>query len=224
VRILAIEKERGAASELQHRFASQRYDVVVANSADDAVRLMSGERFALVVIRVRPEDRNALEVLSAIRRRSLETRVLLLASAATMDDRIAALNAGADDYLVEPLAFAELMARIRALLRRGLTENLYLSAGDLSMDLFSRSVKRGNVAIDLTNREFELLRCLLRNKGQVVTRHALTLQVWRHERPDGRINNLVDVHIASLRRKVDIDRHPKLIHTVRSQGFLLDGR
>jgi DNA-binding response OmpR family regulator len=135
------------------------------------------------------------------------------------------LNSGADDYLVKPFAFAELVARIRALLRRGrTTDTLRLGVADLNMDLVTRKVSRGNSTVELTAREFELLEYLMRHEGQVVLRDMLAREVWKETARGTPLNNVIDVHIARLRRKIDMDHGPKLIHTVRGVGFMLSER
>ena len=140
----------------------------------------------------------------------------------TLQDRVAGLDSGADDYLVKPFAFAELLARIRALMRRGrAAESPRLAVGDLTMDLITRKVTRGGQPVELTVREFELLEYLMRYEGQVVSRETLARDVWKETARTTPLDNVIDVHIARLRRKVDLDRPLKLIHTVRGVGFLL---
>jgi DNA-binding response OmpR family regulator len=148
--------------------------------------------------------------------------VLVLTARDTVQDRVAGLDSGADDYLVKPFAFAELLARIRALIRRGrAAESPRLGLGDLDVDLITRKVTRGGQPIELTVREFELLEFLLRHQGQVVSREALAHDVWHETSRSTPLDNVIDVHIARLRRKVDADGAPKLIHTVRGVGFVL---
>ena len=166
--------------------------------------------------------RDGLQVLTSIRKAGVETPVLLLTARDSLEDRVAGLNSGADDYVVKPFAFAELLARIRALLRRGrTTDTLRLSIGDLDMDLVTRKVTRGNRTVDLTAREFELLEYLLRHESQVVLRDTLAREVWKETTRGTPLNNVIDVHIARLRRKIDVDQPVKLIHTIRGVGFML---
>ena len=132
------------------------------------------------------------------------------------------MNSGADDYVVKPFAFEELLARVRALVRRGRpSDALRLGAGDLDMDLITRRVTRGGRTIELTTREFELLEYLLRHQGQVVLRDTLAREVWKEPTRGTPLNNVIDVHIARLRRKIDLDKPLKLIHTIRGVGFML---
>ena len=166
--------------------------------------------------------RSGLEILTALRERGLKTPVLVLTARDSVQDRVLGLDGGADDYLVKPFAFAELVARIRALVRRGrAAETPRLMLGDLEMDLVTRKVARAARTIDLTVREFELLEYLLRYHGQVVSREALARDVWRETARTTPLDNVIDVHIARLRRKVDVEPAAKLIHTVRGVGFML---
>ena len=140
----------------------------------------------------------------------------------SLEDRVAGLDAGADDYLVKPFAFAELLARTRALLRRGRAADApRLAVGDLAMDLITRKVSRGGRSVDLTVREFELLEYLMRYEGQVVSRETLARDVWKETARTTPLDNVIDVHIARLRRKVDMEPSVRMIHTVRGVGFML---
>jgi DNA-binding response OmpR family regulator len=146
--------------------------------------------------------------------------VLVITARDTLDDRLTGLDSGADDYLVKPFAFAEVVARVRALTRRGRTaEHVRLEIADLEIDLVKRRVSRGGHAVELTVREFELLEYLLRHQGHIVSREALARDVWQEPGRTTTLDNVVDVHMTRLRRKVDLDQTPKLIHTVRGVGF-----
>jgi DNA-binding response OmpR family regulator len=166
--------------------------------------------------------RSGFEVLKTLRQRHLETPVLVLTARDAVEDRVRGLDAGADDYLVKPFALPELLARIRALLRRGRpSDALRLQAADLDVDILARRAVRGDRALDLTVREFDLLAYLLRHQGHLVSREMLARDVWREPRRATPIDNVIDVQIARLRRKVDADRDRRLIHTVRGVGFML---
>jgi len=166
--------------------------------------------------------RDGLEILRALRQRRMETPVLVLTARDLLEDRVTGLDAGADDYLVKPFAFAELLARIRALVRRGrVADAPRLTVGDLEMDLVTRKVLRGGRPVDLTVREFELLEFLMRYQSQVVSRETLARDVWKETARTTPLDNVIDVHIARLRRKVDLEHGVKLIHTVRGVGFML---
>jgi DNA-binding response OmpR family regulator len=166
--------------------------------------------------------RDGLEVLTTLRKRGLETPVLILTAKDTVDDRVQGLDSGADDYLVKPFAFPELLARIRALLRRGRPDQaLKLQQDDLTMDLVTRKVARGGGPLELTVKEFEMLEYLLRHAGQVVSREMLARDVWRVTARATPLDNVIDVTVARLRRKIDDLFETKLLHTVRGVGFVL---
>jgi len=160
-------------------------------------------------------------VLAEVRRAGKATPVLILTARDTIEDRVVGLDAGADDYLVKPFALAELLARVRVLLRRGQVEQreTVLRAGDLEMDLVARRVTRGGQEIVLTQREFELLEYLLHHKGTIVTREMLGRDIWQE--PDHAMTNVVEVYITLLRRKVEGSGRPVLIHTIRGVGYCL---
>jgi two-component system copper resistance phosphate regulon response regulator CusR len=166
--------------------------------------------------------RDGIEILRTLRTRGAKPPVLLLTARDAVEDRVLGLDSGADDYLVKPFAFAELLARMRALLRRaGKDEVLRKQAGDLVLDLQSRRARRAGQEIELTPREFDLLACLMRYEGQVVTRQMLAREVWREINRATPLDNVIDVHLAHLRKKVDEGRPARLIQTVRGVGFML---
>lgn len=222
MRILVVEDEHKVAKALQEGLEDEHYGVVLAHTGEDAFFRINTEKFDLILLDVMLPGRDGLEILKTIRDRGVETPVLLLTARGGLEDRVSGLNAGADDYLVKPFAFAELLARIRVLLRRGRpSDALRLGAGDLNMDLITRKVTRGGRTVELTGREFELLEYLLRHEGQVVMRDILAHDVWKETARGTPLNNVIDVHIARLRRKIDLDQPVKLIHTIRGAGFML---
>jgi DNA-binding response OmpR family regulator len=222
VRILIVEDEVKVANALREGFEGERYEAVVAHTGEDAFFRINTERFDLIILDVMLPGRDGLQILASIRKNGIATPVLLLTARDALEDRVAGLNTGADDYVVKPFAFAELLARTRALLRRGRpSDALRLSAGDLDMDLITRKVTRGGRTVELTTREFELLEYLLRHQGQVVLRDTLARDVWKEPTRGTPLNNVIDVHIARLRRKIDLDQPLKLIHTIRGVGFML---
>jgi DNA-binding response OmpR family regulator len=222
VRILVVEDEQKVANALREGLEGERYDAVVERSGEGAFFRLTTEAFDLILLDLGLPGRDGLEILRALREKGVKTPVLVLTARDTLQDRVAGLDGGADDYLVKPFAFAELLARIRALLRRGrAAESPRLGVGDLSMDLISRKVTRGGSGVDLTVREFELLEYLLRYEGQVVSRESLARDVWKETARTTPLDNVIDVHIARLRRKVDLDRPVRMIHTVRGVGFML---
>ncbi len=222
MRILVVEDEVKVANALKEGLEDERYETVLAHTGEDAFFRINTEQFDMILLDVMLPGRDGLQILTSIRKRGVDTPVLLLTARDALEDRVAGLNSGADDYLVKPFAFAELLARIRALLRRGRpADTLRLSAGDLEMDMVTRKVTRGGRAVDLTAREFELLEYLMRHQGQVVLRDTLAREVWKETSRGTPLNNVIDVHIARLRRKIDADQPVKLIHTIRGVGFML---
>jgi two-component system copper resistance phosphate regulon response regulator CusR len=222
MRILVVEDEQKVADALREGLEDERYDVVVERTGEGAFFRVNTETFDVVLLDLTLPGRDGLEILRALRQRRMETPVLVLTARDSLEDRVTGLDAGADDYLVKPFAFAELLARIRALVRRGrVADAPRLSIGDLEMDLVTRKVLRGGRPVDLTVREFELLEFLMRYQSQVVSRETLARDVWKETARTTPLDNVIDVHIARLRRKVDLEHSVKLIHTVRGVGFML---
>ncbi len=220
--ILVVEDEAKVARALKEGLEGEHYDVVVAKTGEEGFFRANAEVFDLVVLDLMLPGRDGIEVLTTLRKRGLQTPVLILTAKDAVEDRVLGLDSGADDYLVKPFAFPELLARIRALLRRGrIDQVLRFKAGDLEMDLVTRRVTRGTQTLDLTSREFELLEYLLRHQNQLVSREMLTREVWKEPSRATPLDNVIDVHIARLRKKVDQDFPTKLIHTVRGVGFVL---
>jgi DNA-binding response OmpR family regulator len=222
LRILVIEDERKVANALLEGLKRDSYSVSVAYTGEEGFFLATSEAFDLVILDVMLPGRSGIEVLSALRKQEWSTPVLLLTAKDSIEDRVVGLDAGADDYLVKPFAFPELLARVRALLRRGKAEtSAILRCEDLQMDVVARTVKRGDRIVELTAREFEMLEYFLRHQGQVVSREMLSRDVWKEAERYSPLDNVIDVHMVRLRRKVDQGASIKLLHTVRGVGFLL---
>ena len=222
MRVLVVEDERKLAQVLGAALQTEHYDVIVARTGDEGFSRATAEAFDLIVLDLMLPGRNGLEILQTLRQRHLQTPVLILTARDGLEDRVLGLDSGADDYLVKPFAVAELLARLRALLRRGRPpESLRLKAGDLELDLVTRRAVRGDRLLDLTVREFELLEYLLRHQGHMVSREMLAREVWREPRRATPLDNVIDVQIARLRKKVDAEATSRLIHTVRGVGFVL---
>ena len=222
MRVLVVEDERKLAQAVASALEAEHYDVVVAPTGEDGFFRANAESFDLIILDLMLPGRSGLEILHTLRQRRLETPVLILTARDGVDDRVTGLDLGADDFLVKPFALPELLARIRALLRRGRpSEPLRLKAGDLELDLVSRRAVRNDRLLDLTVREFELLEYLLRHQGHMVSREMLAREVWREPRRATPLDNVIDVQIARLRKKVDADAGQRLIHTVRGVGFVL---
>ena len=210
------------AQALREGLAGEGYDVTLEDTGEGAFFRAATEAFDAILLDVMLPRRDGLTILQSLRARGVRTPVLVLTARDTLDDRVRGLDSGADDYLVKPFAFAELLARIRAIVRRGRTSDaLRLAVGDLDVDVVARTAARGGRAIDLTAREFELLRYLMQHERQVVSRESLARDVWKEQARTGPLDNVIDVHIARLRRKIDAEQSVKLIHTVRGVGFVL---
>lgn len=222
MRALIVEDDGKVAGALKAGLTAEGYDAVVSRTGEDGYFRATTEPFDVIVLDLGLPGRDGLEILSGLRSRGLTVPVLVLTARDTVEDRVAGLDHGADDYLVKPFAFAELLARLRSLLRRGKAEQaLRLVLADLELDPITRTVARAGVPIDLTAREFDLLAYLLRYQGQVVSREMLARDVWKEPSRGTPLDNVIDVHVTRLRRKVDADAPQKLIHTLRGVGFTL---
>lgn len=220
-RILVVEDEVKVARALRSGLAEELHDVEIALSGEDGAARLAEVPFDLVVLDVMLPGRNGIEVLTDLRRRNVQTPVLLLTARDAVEDRVLGLETGADDYLVKPFAFPELVARIRALLRRGRPDfATTLTLGDLQMDVVARKVTRSGVSITLTTREYELLEYLVRQQTQVVSREMLARDVWQETARATPLDNVIDVYVARLRRKLEVVAGPRLVHTVRGVGFV----
>jgi DNA-binding response OmpR family regulator len=220
MRILVIEDEPKVARALRTGLERAGYQVVPAATGEEGFFLATSQTFDLVLLDLMLPGRDGLQILETLRGHGLKTPVLVLTARDAVEDRVQGLDRGADDYLVKPFAFPELLARIRARLRGGRPEEtLRLGLADLDMDLMTRRVSRGGRGLELTVREFELLEYLLRHHGQVVSREMLARDVWKEPERATPLDNVIDVNIARLRKKVDHGFPVKLIHTVRGMGF-----
>jgi DNA-binding response OmpR family regulator len=221
-RLLVVEDEPKVAQALRDGLEAEGYAVTTAHTGEDGFFLASSQAFDLLLLDLSLPGRDGLEVLGALRQKGLLTPVLILTARDAVEDRVSGLDHGADDYMVKPFAFPELLARVRALVRRGRGDQLLrLTAGDLVLDVVSRRVERGDRTISLTPREFELLEYLLRHRGTIVSREMLARDVWDETERGTPLDNVIDVHMGRLRKKVDAGSGERLIHTVRGVGFLL---
>ncbi len=222
MRILVVEDDKDVAAFVLKGLREAGHVAEHADNGRDGLFLAASEAFdAIVLDRMLPGGVDGLRLLETLRAQQNQTPVLFLSAMAQVDDRVRGLQAGGDDYLTKPFAFAELLARVEALARRGKGEGptTKLTTGDLEMDLLSRGVRRAGQKIDLQPREFRLLEYLMRHAGQVVTRTMLLEGVWDyHFDPQ---TNVIDVHVSRLRQKIDKPFASSLIHTVRNAGYML---
>lgn len=217
-----IEDEPKVAKAIQEGLKSEKYQVTVAETGEDGYFLATTQAFDLILLDLMLPGRSGLEILTALRKQKCQTPVLILTARDAVDDRVEGLDTGADDYLVKPFAFPELLARIRALTRRGRPEQaLRLRLADLELDCVTRKVTRSGQEIDLTGKEFNLLEYLLRHQGHVVSREMLARDVWKVTSRATPLDNVIDVHITRLRQKVDAPFKKKLLKTIRGVGFVL---
>jgi DNA-binding response OmpR family regulator len=222
MRVLIIEDDPKVAGAVKAGLTAEGYELVVSRNGEDGYFLATTEPFDALLLDLGLPGRSGLEILSGLRARGLTIPVLVLTARDSVDDRVVGLDAGADDYLVKPFAFTELVARLRALLRRGRTEETHrLRLADLEVDSAAHTVVRGGQAIELTAREFQLLEYLLRHQGQIVSREMLARDVWKEVARGTPLDNVIDVHITRLRRKIDQGFASRLIHTIRGVGFMV---
>ena len=219
-RLLVVEDDAVTAQEIMAALADHGLDAEHVDSGDAAItRACSGEYCALILDRLLPGQHDGLSALREMRSRGVVTPVLILSALSVVDERVRGLRAGGDDYLTKPFEFAELTARVDALLRRAAPiGDPALVVHDLRLDLLARTATRGERRIDLLPREWRLLEYLMRHEGQVLTRAMIFEEVWGYRFDDR--TNTIDVHVGNLRRKVDCDG-PPLLHTVRNAGYVL---
>jgi DNA-binding response OmpR family regulator len=224
VRILIIEDETKVANALRAGLEAEHYEVAVAATGEEGFFMANQASFDLLLLDLMLPRRDGIDVLATLRKRGIQTPILVLTAKDTVEDRVIGLDQGADDYLTKPFAFSELLARIRALLRRGrMDQILKLQHEDLEMDLVTHKVSRGAKPVDLTAKEFEILEYLLRHSGAVVSREMFARDVWHATARATPLDNVIDVTIARLRRKIDEPYERKLLHTVRGVGYMLSG-
>ena len=220
MRILVVEDERKVANFIRQGLGEEGYAVDVASNGEEGLAMARDGVHDLIILDIGLPKMNGLQVLQELRRRKVTTPVLLLTVRATIEDKVLGLDAGADDYLTKPFAFQELVARVRALLRRRAEGGpAVLQFADLTLDPARHTAFRGGQKIDLTAKEFALLDYFMRNPGRVLTRTMIIEHVWDYDFDTG--TNVVDVYVNYLRKKIDSDREPKLIHTIRGVGYVM---
>ena len=220
VRILLVEDDRKVASFIRKGLEEEGHAVDVAPDGETGLAMGMDRLHDVIILDVMLPRKPGFQVVRELRQAKVATPVLLLTARDAVEDKVQGLDAGADDYLTKPFAFAELLARVRALLRRGAEARApQLRVADLVLDPATRTVKRGGEPIALTNREFALLECLMRNAGRVLTRTTIAEHVWDYSFDS--TTNVIDVYVNYLRKKIDAGREPRLLHTVRGVGYVL---
>ena len=220
MRFLVVEDEHRIADFLKRGLESAGYAVDLAADGKAAMDMVHATDYDLIILDMMLPDMDGLQILERVRNRKASPPVLILSARGGVDDRVKGLELGADDYLVKPFAFVELLARVRVLLRRGAPTPERLQIGDLALDCIRRRVTRGGENIDLAPKEFSILEYLMRNRGRPLSRTMIVEHVWDMDY-DG-LTNIVDVYIRHLRSKIDDKWPTKLLHTVRGIGYMLD--
>jgi DNA-binding response OmpR family regulator len=218
VRVLIIEDSPKMAEALQRGLREHGYAADVCHTGFEGEDLAAAGKYDLVLLDLMLPDRDGVEVCRNLRRRSVTTPVLMLTALSGTEDKVSGLDAGADDYLSKPFEFEELLARVRALLRRGeATEGRHLRCDDLELDVYTRRAKRGEIDVELSNKEFALLEYLMRNPNRVLSRAQIAEKVWDMNFDPS--SNVIDVYMSALRKKLDRGQGKELFHTVRNAGY-----
>ncbi len=222
MRILVVEDEKNLNDIIVKKLKKEKYGVDSCFDGEEAIDYIVAAEYDVVILDIMLPKLNGFEVLKSIRSKNIKTPVLLLTAKDGIEDRVQGLDLGADDYLIKPFAFDELLARIRVLLRRNAVNtnasNIYKIA-NLTVDIDSRSVFRDDKSIKLSTREFTILEYLIRNKGKVLSRDSIEQHIWDYDHEGG--TNVVDVYIRYLRKKIDDGYSPKLIYTIRNIGYVM---
>jgi len=220
--VLVVEDDPIVVRAIREGLATEGYDVTTAGTGEEGYFLASTRPFDLLVLDRMLPGRDGLEILRTLRTKGVLTPVLVLTARDTVEDRVAGLDAGADDYIAKPFAFPELLARLRALARRGRGDQLTrLTAADLAIDVAARTVSRGGRSVELTAREFDLLAYLVRHKGSLVSREMLARDVWKETERCTPLDNVIEVHVARIRKRIDQGHPVRLIQTVRGVGYVV---
>jgi DNA-binding response OmpR family regulator len=219
MRLLLVEDEKNVASFIKRGLEEESYTVDIAERGPEGFSMAISNAYNLAIIDIMLPGFSGIELCKRLREKGIKLPILLLTAIGSVESKVEGLESGADDYLTKPFAFSELLARVKALLRRSSDTAGELSIDDLRVDLIARRVFRDNKEITLTPKEFSLLEYLLRNKGAVLSRTEIIENIWGYDFDP--TTNIVDVHIKFLREKVDTGFHKKLIHTVRGAGYVL---
>jgi heavy metal response regulator len=220
VHILVVEDEKKVAQFIRQALEEEGYSVEVAHDGEQGLARAREEGCDLVILDVMLPRLNGLEVIRELRALHTTTPTLMLTAKTAVEDRVAGLDSGADDYLTKPFAVAELLARVRSLLRRGTMEKAtLLTIADLELDTVSHRARRAGKSIELTAKEYALLEFFVRNRGRILSRTSISEQIWRYTFDTG--TNVIDVYVNHLRNKIDEGFEPRLIHTVRGVGYVM---
>jgi DNA-binding response OmpR family regulator len=220
MRLLLVEDDQKAARVLAKGLREERFVVDVAHTGEVGDEMASVNTYDVILLDWLLPDKDGIAVCRDLRARGISTPILMLTARDSLDDRVKGLNTGADDYLTKPFGFSELVARIRALLRRSdLTRPTLLQVADVTLDPVSHRVTRGDATINLTLKEYAILEILMRHAGEMVARSGLVQRVWETELDTA--ESVLGVHVSNLRRKIDVGGAPALIRTIRGQGFLI---
>lgn len=220
MRLLLVEDDPKLARSIQQGLAAESFAIEVVGTGEDAVRRAGATAYDLIILDIMLPHMDGFAVCEQLRSAGLDVPILMLSARGVVEDRVKGLQTGADDYLSKPFSFAELTARVQALLRRQQPSALrLLKVSDLTLDPVTRMVRRGEQRIDLSAKEFALLEYLMRNSGHVLTRAMIAEQVWNFSWE--RLTNVIDVYVNHLRRKIEITGGPRLIHAVRGVGYVL---
>lgn len=223
MRILVVEDQAKVASFIKKGLEEESYSVDLVHDGESALQYATGFAYDLILLDVMLPKKDGFQVCGDMRQNGVTTPILMLTARDMVDDKVKGFESGADDYLTKPFAFAELLARIRALLRRGTGQSAsVLQVDDLSLDLLKHSAARGGTSIDLTNKEYALLEYMMRNTGLVLTRTMIAEHVWDLNFDSE--TNVIDVYMNHLRKKVDGSASSKLIHTIRGRGYVLKSK
>lgn len=222
MKILLVEDDKKITNLISKGLRAEGFTVDTAKDGQEGFFLSMDRPYDLIVLDLILPYVDGLEILRGIRKNGSKIPVIILSAKESVNDRVKGLSEGADDYMIKPFAIAELVARVKALMRRETfrTSETILEIANLKMDLVKREVTRNNQAIDLTTKEFSLLEYLIRHRGQPVTRNMIAENVW--EQHFDTFTNVIDVYVRYLRKKVDQDYSPRLIHTVRGVGYMVD--
>jgi two-component system, OmpR family, copper resistance phosphate regulon response regulator CusR len=222
MKLLVVEDEPKVASFLKQGLEEQDHEITLCNDGKNAIKLAQENQYDVIILDIMIPQMDGLEVAKELRREGNKTPILMLTALGSTDEKVLGLDAGADDYLVKPFEFKELLARLRALSKRNLNnllEQKILTLNDLELDLNLRVARRGGQTIDLTTKEFSLLEYLIRNKNRVITRTEILEKVW--DSGFDSTTNVIDVYINFIRKKIDKDFPTKIIHTMVGMGYIV---